>query len=527
MAESSSNKGWIDVGREAAKKHPLYGVRGFLLAWIPLLAGLIVLSYFVQIFARPALDGLSPVVPPGLFGADGFFIPDVQTFAAIFLIIAIALKSRLVGYIAVLGFPLLTAGVGLYISVSGFLPPEAFVPLPPIVMSGIETGLEAAVVFALRDMPIMLYFTLSRRVMVSCYAQIRSTDPFLKERLPASKKRRAGRKAPAELETMSLAPRPEDDAVDTAWRAGHPQTNSNNATVHSDGIRRPEYFEERKPKKGPVVRDDSRRWAADEDSPDPAVQSNGGNAVGLDQTPAEDDAAEDRRHGHMAVFEDHRWEILEKYDADAAANFESLAELGSEWQAHYVERCVEAHPEARDAAQIAREIRAAHDRYWHLSDDPAINRCYKAAYAVSLEAAEAFKRMHAILGDKMNAHKVLKDLEAEFTVADKDLWGFSDAEDGEDAQEIYFVGEYGYRSLAKAIYGARARFAARCDTLPTHKKLACMRLMGKSGTRVSGAELAFSEGGKPRTVPLSSFGEFLLNEGNNNQIRQIRAEFLG
>ncbi len=527
MAEGPSSRGWIDLDPEVAKEHPLYGVRGWLAALIPLLAGLVVFSYYIQIFARPGLDGLPPAIPPSPF------IPDVQSLAAFFLILAILMKSRLVSYIAVLGFPVLTAAVGLYIAGSEFLLASGeAAAMPPMVASGFETGLEAAVVLALRDLPIALYFVLSRRVMVTCYHQVRGRDPFAQERLAAQQLRLGPKRASPASDGLSLGPRPEDDAaVNTGGhvyrqRQAQNKNGGHNDNVHSDGIRRPEREEPRDRPRQRAVYDEGRRWAAYEVDQEPRAEAEPetvlANSATLQEGPnAADPSAEQHRPGHMTVLDDPRWDILEKYDADVVANFETLADLGSEWQAHYAERCIELHPETRDAAKIAGEIRDAHDRYWHLSDDPAINRFYRAAYRISPEAAEAFKRVYVILGDKMNAHKVFKDLEVEFTIADKDLWGF------EDREEVYFVGEFGYRSLGKAIFGARAHFADKCDGLPAHMKIACMRVLGKPHARVAVGEISFSEDGKTHTVQLASFGEFLLADGNNNQIRQIRSEFLG
>lgn len=449
-------KGWFDVSRETAQEHPLYGVAGGLGVWIFVLLGFVIAGLVLdaEIGRRP-------------------YLPDMHAFAGLLLVYEILRKRRGATYIAVLGFPVLTVAISINLIFNDGT------ALPWYLPSNIREPSDALIALLIRDLPVALYFCLSRRVMVTCWHQLRADDPLLTHAASLGKtgKPNVSGDASAPTQELSIGPRGQADArldaPELAEARGHPSEPRQPEREISDALPAP-------------------------------VQA-------LEMEPAMD---------RLSVFDDPRWAILAKYDPEAEASFQALGDLGHDWQALYIERCLASTPERRDPAEIGRLVRDDHDEFWHLSDDPAINRFFKAAHLIGPNAGAAFKEIYDVLGDKMNAHKVLSDIERDFTIPEEELWGFA------EPQEIYFVGDLGFRSRAKAIYFARQKFAERCNALPNHRKIACLRLLGKHNVMTVGPDLSFERDGKSERLPLSGFGEFLLAEANNNEIRQILDDML-
>jgi len=155
------NLEWIDLPPESARRHPLYGVRGWLV-------------FFVFLFEFFIIINVGNLVVPGrIFPIPNQYLIIADTGFMLVIVAMILAKFDIVGP-AVWGWVSFHF-LGLIFAYSEFASDGVVSQQEKLVIAAY------AVAFLLRDIPTAWYFTSSRRVNVTMSCRVRPNDRFLRD----------------------------------------------------------------------------------------------------------------------------------------------------------------------------------------------------------------------------------------------------------------------------------------------------------------------------------------------------------
>lgn len=152
---------WIELAHETARRHPLFGVRGWLVFFV----------FLFEFFIIINVGNL--IVPTDLFPVPNQYLIMADTGLMAVMLILILAKLDIVG-------PAVWAWVsfhflGLIFAYSEFGADGAVTENEKIILAGY------ALLFLLRDIPTVWYFTSSRRVNITMNGRLRPNDPFIED----------------------------------------------------------------------------------------------------------------------------------------------------------------------------------------------------------------------------------------------------------------------------------------------------------------------------------------------------------
>ncbi len=155
------NLEWIDLPPESARRHPLYGVRGWLVFFV----------FLFEFFIIINVGNL--VVPSRIFPIPNQYLIFADSGFMLVIVAIILAKFDIVGP-AVWGWVSFHF-LGLIFTYSEFASDGVVSQQEKLVIAAY------AVAFLLRDIPTAWYFTSSRRVNVTMSCRVRPNDSFLRD----------------------------------------------------------------------------------------------------------------------------------------------------------------------------------------------------------------------------------------------------------------------------------------------------------------------------------------------------------
>jgi hypothetical protein len=355
MVTASSQQNWIVITPEQAKRHPLYGINGWLLAITILITVNIVLELVLgNIFIERKTLGFRVILYVIL----------------VFLVIS---KNRNVTSLSWIAFPGLTLVALLALQFYFNSPADFQIISKYEIADEFKQGILATLF--IRDIPIALYFTLSRRANVTMKSRVRPDDPFLES---------IHNKEPGRTRTGSW----QDYAVGSTTKGTIPQeagrTKAGSWKDYAVGSVR--------------IEDETQGRMVPDNQPDQRGKSS------MQQTKKEGS----NESGDPVLSQREKASLVIEYSDEAHENYGKLSELPEEYRIRFAD-ALETEPTS-DTGKLAETILQEYYEATHPYDEETLNQALAEARNLGAEAEAEFRKVTELLGDKISTEDLLEKL---------------------------------------------------------------------------------------------------------------------